>query len=158
MGIQINVGDHSSPRVGWIAIPNNRRSMTKWARTKAKAIAKGIPSADVYFKTLSNGRSLTQMLADSSIWINFDPALPVTDFGISNTTVGELAIGEKAFKIGKWTVLATLIHELAHLNGAGGPPSQEAEEALLHCGLGKKSEKTSKKDDPRTPYDPGIEG
>jgi len=33
-------------------------------------------------------------------------------------------------------------------------PSRAAEEALLHCGLGKHSEGTTNSDDPRTPFDP----
>ena len=55
-------------------------------------------------------------------------------------------------------MLGTLIHELAHANGAPGEASKAAEEALLHCGLGKLSELTSGRDDLGTPYVPGIEG
>jgi len=159
MGIQINVGDHVSPKAGFVAVPSDRLKTTQWVRTKAKAVANGMPSADVYFKTLPGGRTLTQLLADSSIWINFGPSL--VEFGLGQINGKELALGPRAYKVGKWTVLATLIHELAHLNGApGGPGSVDtrAEVALVHCGLGKKSELTSGTDDPRTPYNPTFGG
>ncbi len=156
MVIQLNIGDHTSPRAGWVAIPNHRRPMSRWARTKALWIAKAMPSANVYFKTLPNSRTLTDLLNDSSIWVNFDPSTTV--FGLTNNTHGEIAIGNSAFRIGRWTVLATLIHELAHINGAPGGTDRRAEEALLHCGLGKKSEKTTGIDDEFTPYDPNIGG
>lgn len=156
MGLQLNVGDHTSPRVGWIAIPNNHRDTTRWARTKARTIARTMASADVYFRGLPNGRSLTDLLADSTIWVNFDPNM--IEFGRTNTTFGEIAIGPPSYRIGKWTVLATLIHELAHIDGAPGGTDRRAEEALLACGLGRQSEKTSGVDDPNTPYNPNIGG
>jgi hypothetical protein len=155
--IQINIGDHVSPHAGWVAVPNTHRGTVGWARTRAKAVAKGMPSADRYFKTLPNGRTLTALLNDSSIWINFDPA--GTEFGANSVAhPNEIAIGTRSFRIGRWTVLATIIHELAHVNGAPGGTDRRAEEALLHCGLGKLSERASGTDDPHTPFDPNIGG
>jgi hypothetical protein len=54
-------------------------------------------------------------------------------------------------------MLATLVHELAHSNGApiAGPA---AERAVLECGMGNRSERSSGVDNRRTPYDPGIDG
>jgi hypothetical protein len=158
MGIQINVGDHTSSQAGYVAVPNNLRGMTRWARTRAKTIARDMPSADVYFRRLPNGKSLTELLADSSIWINYSPSL--TDFGQTNFAGGkEIAIGPGAYRIGRWTVLATLIHELAHVDGVRGRLTPRvAEDALLACGLGRRSERTTGVDDARTPYDPNIRG
>lgn len=68
------------------------------------------------------------------------------------------AIGPLAFRKGRWMVLATLIHELAHCNGAAGGNATVAEDALPHCGLGSMNELRTRVDDPQTPYDPGIEG
>ena len=152
--MQINIGDHVSPQPGYVPIPVSHRHATRWARTKAKAIARSMPSADVYFRTLPSGRSLTDLLNDNTIWVNYAGGIPDYGQAIGN----EIAIGPRSYRIGQWTVLATLIHELAHVNGAPGSPSQQAEEALLHCGLGKRSEKSTGVDDPRTPYDPGISG
>ena len=83
------------------------------------------------------------------------------DFGVTPGASGfatELAIGPRAFRIGRWTVLATLIHELAHCNGAPGGGSTVAEDALPACGLGRLSEQSTGVDDPRTPYVPGLGG
>ena len=154
--IQINIGDHVSPRIGWVKFPDDLVGQVRWARSRAFRITTDIPSANVYFRTLPNGRSLSDLLNDGSLWVNFDPV--ITEFGRTNNVHREMAIGKPAFRIGRWTVLATLIHELAHINGAPGGNDRRAEEALLHCGLGKRSEKASGKDDPWTPYDPGIEG
>ena len=53
--------------------------------------------------------------------------------------------------------MASLVHELAHVDGVRGSLLPlAAEESLLACGLGKKSEKTTGVDDPNTPYDPNI--
>ena len=157
MGIQMNVGDHLSPHPGWVTVPQNRRTMVNWARARAKVISTSISAADRYFATLPSGRSLRDLLNDSSIWINFDPV--AIEFGAQSVAhPNEIAIGPSAFRIGRWTVLATLIHELAHVNGAPGGNDRRAEEALLHCGLGKWSEHTSGRDDPATPYDPSIAG
>ena len=115
------------------------------------------PTADVYYRTLPGGRSLTQLLADNTIWINYHPTM--VHYGETNAVGGkEIAISNSAYRIGRWTVLATMVHELAHSNGAPGGADQSAERALLACGLGKPSERTSGVDDPHTPYDPDIEG
>ena len=156
MGIQLNTGDHTSSQAGYIAIPNDQRAKAQWARTKARWIARTMPSADVYFRALPDGKSLTDLLADSTIWVNYSTG--IGGFGQTNMVSGhEIAIGPKAFRIGRWTVLATLIHELAHVDGAPGGSDLRAEEALLACGLGRRSEQGGT-DDTNTPYDPNIAG
>jgi hypothetical protein len=66
-------------------------------------------------------------------------------------------ISERACRIGRWSLLATMIHELAHINGAPGR-GFAAEEALIACGLGRLHEKQTGVDDLHTPYSPDIEG
>jgi len=157
MGIQVNIGDHTSSQAGYLAVPSgDKRYMCNWARIKARTIARTIPSANVYFKTLPGGRTLTELLADSTIWINYQSTM--TFYGQAVLSGTELAIGNSAFRKGRWTVVATLIHELCHINGVPGGTDRRAEESLLHCGLGKQSERTNQVDDPNTPYEPGIEG
>jgi hypothetical protein len=157
MSIQINIGDHVSPQPGYVAVPFAHRPASSWARTRAKLIAKNMPSADTYFKGLPGGRSLTALLEDRTIWINYSAGIP--GYGQTNMVGGkEIAIGPLAYTWGRWTVLGTLIHELAHVNGAPGGASLAAEEALLHCGLGRLSEKNTGTDSLGTPYDPGIGG
>jgi hypothetical protein len=157
--IQINIGDHTSSENGYIAVPSGaKRDMTQWARTKARWIAANIATADPYYRTLPNGKSLTELLADNTIWINYHATTTV--FGLTNFAGGkEIAIGNPAYRIGRWTVLATLVHELAHVNGVRGAVQPRAAElAVLACGLGKQSEATSGVDDPSTPFDPTIRG
>lgn len=160
MPIQINIGDYVSPTAGYIAFPAARRDTVRWARQRAHWIARNKPSANVYFSAITAGaRTLTALLADSTVWINYHATL--ADFGVTPGAAGfatELAIGPRAFRIGRWFVLATLIHELAHCNGAPGDPSVVAENALPACGLGKLSEQTTGVDDPHTPYIPGLAG
>jgi len=160
MTIQLNIGDFVSPTAGFTAFPNGHRDTMRWARTRAIWIARNIPSADVYFRGITAGaRSLTAMLADNTLWVNYHPTL--VDFGVTPGAAGfatECAIGPRAFRIGRWTVLATLIHELAHCNGAPGGGSTVAEDALPHCGLGRMTEFNTGVDDPRTPYQPGLGG
>jgi len=55
-------------------------------------------------------------------------------------------------------VLATQIHDLAHIAGAPGGKSRAAEEALIHCRLGEKSELETAINDPTTLYEPDVEG
>jgi hypothetical protein len=48
----------------------------KWARNEEIASAKKKASANVYFKAIAEGsRSLTELLADSSMWINYHPTM-----------------------------------------------------------------------------------
>src|SRR5262249_51810395 len=109
---------------------------------------------------------LSDLLNDRSIWINSNPSLPDDGATFHNS---DLWIGPRPFRIGRWTVLATVIHELAHIAGAGGAATglvctafstacHAAERAVLACGMGKQSELSTGVDDPWTPYNPGIGG
>jgi hypothetical protein len=154
MTMQLNIGDHISPQPGYTSIPRKYRASARWARTRAIRIAGNTPGANTYFSYL--GRTLTQLLNDNTIWVNY---ATFGEYGQTNFVGGkEIAIGIRAFRIGRWTVLATLIHELAHVNGAPGRPSTFAEDAVYHCGLGSHHEHFTGTDDPKTPYDPRIEG
>lgn len=154
--IQMNVGDHNSPHLGFLPIPARHRPEVRWARERAQVIARTIPEANTYFRSLSGGRSLTQLLADGGIWINYHTSLDTYGFQ-STLFTKETAIAEYACRRGRWTVLATLIHELAHVNGADGL-GHDAERAVLICGLGAYRERRTGVDNPQTPYVPGITG
>jgi hypothetical protein len=137
-------------------VPVQFRDQLYWARTRARLIASTFPEANKYFLHLPKRRSLTELLADRSIWVNYSLILG-GDYG---GTVGfnEIAIGPDAFRVGRWTVLATVIHELAHCDGASGRfSSMQAELAVLACGLGRASEQVFG-DDPYTPYNPNNRG
>jgi len=165
--IQMNIGDHAGSENGvpFTPIPARDRGQVAWARTKAFWITRNIPRANSYFRSLPLGRSLTDLLNDGTIWINFDPTLGNGGFGFTFSN-SDIWLGPFPFRIGRWTVLATIIHELAHIDGAiggaacdaGGAGCQDAEQAVLACGLGKQSELRTGVDDPATPYDPTIRG
>ena len=170
MTIQINVGNHKSPLLGSVAFPNNRRETMRWALNRAIRITSDIVSADIYFSKLPNGRTLTDLLADKTIWISYHPTgtvqflrgpVKVVHFlGVTHPMHrNDVTVSIRALKLGKWMTLATLIHELAHLNGAPRTRgNKQAEEAVLACGMGKLSEQSSGIDDPQTPYHPGVSG
>lgn len=153
--IQINIGDHASRMPGYVLFPNHYRNDIYWVRKKSRWITINKPHANSYFKSLTGGKSLSELLKDKSIWINYHATMGY--YGETEYAGGkEIAISNYACRRGRWTMLATLIHELAHANGAAGGHS--AELALVHCGLGNMSEHTSGVDNPRTPYDPSING
>lgn len=158
MTIQINIGDHTSSEPDYIAVPSRLLGQVQWARTKAIWISRNIARADVYYRTLPNGQSLTELLADSTIWINYHPTS--TEMALTNFAGGkEIAICNPSFRIGRWTVLASLVHELAHVDGVRGRVTPKAaERAVLECGLGRQSELTTGVDDPFTPFSPTING
>lgn len=154
--LQINLGDHRAIRPDWSPIPRNHRFALSWSRERACWIARHIPTANAYFSRLPFRRSLTSLLADSSIWVNYEDNS--SRYGATETfRRQDVAISSTAFRQGRWVVLATLIHELAHVAGAQGF-GHDAEQAVLECGLGRRSELLHGKDDKHTPYEPGIIG
>lgn len=164
--IQMNIGDHSGSENGQSFTPflSRQRWQVNWGRRKAAWIARNIPSANRFFRSLSGGRSLTSMIHDSSLWLNYDASIGYYGYTYANS---DIWIGPLPFRWGKWTVCATIIHELAHINGAPGGSAcsstcsaacRQAERAVLESGLGNPSERRSGVDDPATPYDPTICG
>lgn len=163
----MNIGDHAGNENGvpFLTVPAGRhQNQVRWARTKAFWITRNIPRANAYFLTLPAGRSLTNLLDDNTIWINYDPTINYDGFTFSNN---DLWIGPGPFRIGRWQVLATLIHELAHIGGAVGGaavcgafsgPCHAAERAVFECGMGRNSELNTGVDNPETPYNPNIFG
>jgi len=156
--MQINIGDHTSSHADWIPIPAGYRTMMRWARTKCIWIAANKPRANTYFKSLKHGRSLTEIVNDRNIWINYK--IDGVVYGWAETPGSELAMTTRSFREGRWQLLASLCHELAHTNGADEDDANgsQAEEAVLNCGMGYQSEKSSGVDDKFSPYDPTISG
>ena len=164
--IQINVGDHSGAEnnVPFLPIPETWRDELRWARLRAISVAQNNPAADRYFRSLPRGRTLSSLVSDSSIWINYFNHPDVYGFTFTNSN---LWLSDAALRGGRWLVLATVVHELAHIAGAIGgvtlcstwtSPCHAAERAVMECGLGTRAEFTTGRDNPRTPYIPGISG
>ncbi|HEY2787682.1 MAG TPA: hypothetical protein VGJ05_22180 [Fimbriiglobus sp.] len=89
---------------------------------------------DNCFKKLPGGRTFTEVFDDATVFISFDPDGPSS--GATDSVGGkDITISVKELRVGRWTVAATLVHELAHVNGALGGNSPEAESMLNCCGF-----------------------
>jgi hypothetical protein len=89
-------------------------------------------AADNYFLSMPGKRSLTEIVTGDRIvvWIS---VCPHGDW--SAETVGmHITLGKAPIRWGHWATAATIVHELAHVNGC----SDEArpENGLRHAGLG----------------------
>jgi hypothetical protein len=82
------------------------------------------------FRALLGGRTLAQVWMDDDVWINFDPTRRKGDYGA--TRGKDITITAYSLAMGRWTVAATLVHELAHVNGAPGD-THAAEATLRSC-------------------------
>ena len=77
------------------------------------------------------------MLNNSDIWISYHSRTGDGFFGLTSTKrPKEITITGDAFAGGIRVVAATIVHELAHVNGAPGAPSSMAEGSLNSCGFG----------------------
>jgi hypothetical protein len=94
---------------------------------------RGMKPCNTCFSALPGGKSFDDVIDDASIFISFDPSGP--NSGVTNAVGGkEITISAGEFRGGRWTVAATLVHELAHTNGASGT-TLDAERTLKCCGL-----------------------
>lgn len=80
-----------------------------------------------------------QVWTDPTVWLSYDPGSAAGRFG---ATLGkEVTLSHYACRIGSWTLVATLIHELAHVNGANGV-THDAEATLQKCLMGQHHDPT----------------
>ncbi|MBC7900882.1 MAG: hypothetical protein H7070_12615 [Saprospiraceae bacterium] len=119
-----------------------------WAYTDKKALAtlkralfilrsnvKGMKPCNKCFKALPGGKTFDEILADDTIWINYEPRTDRGWYGITISVGGkDVSISQSAFNKGRWWVAGTLVHELAHVNGASASTG-DADDTLLCCGL-----------------------
>ena len=103
---------------------------------------KGARACDAAFRALPGGRSFAQVWTDQTIWLSYDPTANGSLYGATNQVGGrDVTICEFTFRMGEWTTAGTLIHELAHANGADGI-SHDAEGTLHSCLLSKVEDPT----------------
>lgn len=70
------------------------------------------------------------MWADPSVWISYDPREDGGVYGATTFAGGrEVTLTQFTLRRGHWTTAATLVHELAHVNGTDGI-SHDAEGTL----------------------------
>ena len=98
---------------------------------------KGIlKSCNGAFAKLPGRRDFASVWRDPGVFVSFNPNTDPGLFGI--TFRKDIAIASRVFKFPdavRW-IAATLVHELAHINGApGGMDSKAAEATLPPCGF-----------------------
>lgn len=105
--------------------------------------------SDKIFKALPGRRSFREMFDLLNNWINYDPSNKLNDWGwtIPSLYPNDIVLTRFTLRMGRWSTAGTIVHELAHLNGADGT-SHAAENTLRFCGL----------QSAQGPYDPSIRG
>ena len=138
-------GRYTDPS-GFLTIDPAFNSGCLAALKRALDIVRKLPKkCDCAFRKIGSHRSLKQLVADPSITVHFDPAPETTDEG-GHTLDGDthnIWITPLACRLGRWTLAATLVHELTHITfvpGAGqddpnGPASTSAYGMERECGL-----------------------
>ena len=93
---------------------------------------KGHNPCNEAFKALPGGKSFADIWKDQTVWINYDSSNKQGKYGATHRSSKNITISRYALRMGRWTVAATLVHELAHVNGAPGDDTQ-AEDTLKSC-------------------------
>jgi hypothetical protein len=85
------------------------------------------------FKALPGGRSFEDVWTYPDIWVSYYPSVKEGDYG-ATLSKKHITLSKYSILMGRWTTAATLVHELAHCNGAGTSDTQ-AEDTLKKCML-----------------------
>lgn len=149
--IRIN-GDgtaHNGP-AGTSAVPAEYLDELKRAINILTSRIVGKYQSDKAFAALPGGRTLSQMVNGTDIWVNYDPSNKQGDWGWTQPGIRpfDVVVSQFTLRMGRWSTVGTIVHEMAHLNGAPGGNSHAAEETLKHSGL----------QSPNGPYNPAIRG
>ncbi|MFS1525082.1 hypothetical protein ACL7TT_13390 [Microbulbifer sp. 2304DJ12-6] len=121
---------------GWQWLPYIDKIMldvVKRAITIIDKRIKGSKPCEAAFKTLPDGKSFTDIWNLKNVWISYDPDRSGNKYGVA-LNKQHISITAYALAMGQWMTAATIIHELAHVNGAPGNNTQ-AEDMLLKCML-----------------------
>lgn len=125
------------PLQGWEWLPfedNSQELITvKRAILIINSRIKGSKPCEHAFKALPGGKPFSVIWNNLDIWISRDPDNSGNKYGVTLSR-RHISVTEYALKMGHWTTAATIIHELAHVDGAGGHDTK-AEDTLLKCML-----------------------
>jgi hypothetical protein len=95
---------------------------------------KKMDSCNKCFKKLPGGKTFEEIWNDDTVWINYEPRNRGW-YGVTHGVGGkDISIAQIAFNKGRWWVAGTLVHELAHVDGAPATTTA-ADDTLLECGL-----------------------
>lgn len=95
----------------------------------------GNPACNACFTTLPNGKDFDDTWDAMDVWVNFESRSDRGWYGITYGVGGkDISISQSAFNKGTEWVAGTLVHELAHVNGAPTTTAQ-ADVTLLCCGF-----------------------
>lgn len=131
---------------GWQWLPYTDKKSLATLKAAIRLIdtrIKGYKPCNAAFKALAGGKTFAQVWSDNSVWISYDPGKKSGRYGVTYLKK-HISITHYSLAMGKWTAAATLVHELAHVNGAPGT-NTKAEDTLLKCLL-------------KTLHDPNIIG
>lgn len=131
-----------------VALPGSPEQVTEMANAKRvhmleraldyidSKIKKHKPCNDC-FRKLPRGKTLQEIWDSNQVWVNYFEARD--RYGEARGDF-DIAVAEDAFKKGKMMVVATIVHELAHIAGAPGgarlsddTPNLQAESVLKCC-------------------------
>lgn len=125
-----------TPLQGWQWLPFTDKIMLN-VITRAVSLIdkriKGTKPCEAAFKALPGGKSFSDIWSQANVWVSFDPDRSGNKYGVT-LNKQHVSITAYSLAMGEWMAAATLIHELAHVNGAPGNDTQ-AEDTLLKCML-----------------------
>ena len=108
-----------------------------------------LKSCNAAFSALLGGRDFTHVWNDPDVWISYNSNPKTGLYGVTapDPYGKEITIAAYPFTLANPipVLAATIVHELAHVNGAPGGTSKAAESTLPSCGFGDQ-------------YDSNIEG
>jgi hypothetical protein len=125
-----------SPVAGWQWQPFGNATYLARLRAAVAVIdarVKKYAPCNAAFSSLPGGRTFADVWADPSVWICYDPGAQTNRYGA--TLANDVTLSQYTCRMGQWTIAATLIHELAHVNGASGHDAA-AEKTLVPCLMG----------------------
>ncbi len=134
--IHLPTSSYSAPGTisGWQWLPftdTNKLNTLQRAINIINSKIKNYKPCNDSFKALPGGKTFLQTWYSPSVWISYDPDQSGNKWGACYNKK-DITISAYALAMGHWSVAATLVHELAHVNGAHGHNTQ-AEDTLLSC-------------------------
>ena len=139
---------HIGP-AGSTTIPDKYLPVVSRSLKLLQAKMRNAKSCNDDFSTLPGGKTFRELFDNAAIWVNYDPLNNGSLWGWTMPTAfpNDVVLTQYPLRMGYWSTAATIVHELAHLNGADGT-THAAEHTVKSCLMKSKG----------GPYDPNIIG